>query len=241
MGYLYLEQMTAIEKVQSELNKANARTWVVAGLLIALFLVLGSIGWYYHGKHVAKINAELDQSYLTIQDFKVKIQQDGSTLSTIKQVAGSEHAARVLAENEVQRLKNIKSVVKTVFQVKVDSFEVPYEVHDTTYISETGCIPYGTFFSLQDSLKYISGVIGEDNIHIDSLGLKSSSVTVTIADVRRGLFKRSEPSVIVDFSSQYIMPITGQNVIVKQKKKPLLLSRGAMLVYGFILGAVSIR
>ena len=226
--------------LQHQLNKAKARTWVVAAILIALFLVVGSVGLYIHGKNVAKLNAELDASYLTIQDFKIKIQQDGSTISTIKQVAGSEHAARVLAENEVQRLKNIKSVVKTVFTVKVDSFEVPYAVHDTFNI-ESG-IPVGTEFYYEDSTKYLAGSIGEDNVKIDSLGIKASSVTVTIADVRRGFLKRAEPSVIVDFSSRYIQPVTGQNVIVKDKRKrPILLSRTAMLLYGLAIGAIAIK
>lgn len=235
--------MNTHQQLQAQLDKAKARTWVISAVIIALFLVLGSVGWYYHGKHVAKLNAELDQSYLLIQDYKVTKAHDQSLIGTIKQTAGSEHAARLLAEKQIKeldvKLKNIKSVVKTVFVVDVDTFRAEITKHDT--IDGEG-IPYGSTFSYSDTLKYISGTINETHVSIDSLTLAPSSVTVTIAAIKKGFFKKAEPSVIVDFSNPYFTPVSGQNVVVKDtRKKPILLSRTAMLVYGFVLGAVLIK
>lgn len=235
---LLTEALAALDEVKAERDKIlkNKKVREIAAIIVGvLLLVGGAIAFYYHGKVKAQYEAELDKSFLLIQDFKNQKAEDMSTIGTIKQIAGSEHAAKVLAEKQVKeldgKLKNIKSVVKTVFVVDVDTFRAEITKHDTI---EGEGIPYGSTFVHSDSLKYLSGTINETSVSIDSLSLAPSSITVTIASIKRGLFKKAEPSVIVDFSNPYFKPVSGQNVIVKDKlHKP---KRLAWLLSGIAVG-----
>jgi hypothetical protein len=63
-----------------------------------------------------------------------------------------------------------------------------------------------------------------------------------VGEQRRGIFKKPLPIVELQVENPYMHITTANNVVVKDKrKKPLLLSRTAMLVYGFVLGMVLIR
>lgn len=207
------------------------------GIIVGALLLVGiGINWYIQNGIDKRKDAEYQQALNTIQAFKNTIAEDKTTIGIIKQTAGDEHTARLLAEKQIKelnvKLKNVRSVVKTNFIVDIDTFSAPFAVHDTVWNEGDG-IPIGSTFSYDDSLKYLSGTINESSVSIDSLILKPSSVTVTIASIKRGLFKKAEPSVIVNFSSPYISPINGQNIVVKDKRKP---KRLAWLLSGVAIG-----
>jgi hypothetical protein len=59
---------------------------------------------------------------------------------------------------------------------------------------------------------------------------------------RRGIFKKPLPIVELQVENPYMNIVSANNVVVKdRRKKPLLLSRTAMLVYGFVLGIIMAR
>jgi hypothetical protein len=77
---------------------------------------------------------------------------------------------------------------------------------------------------------------------LDSIGFKPGYVNVLVGEQRRGLYKKPLPIVELQVENPYMNIVSSNNVVVKDKRKnPILLSRTAMLVYGFILGMVVMR
>lgn len=189
--------------------------------------------------HSCSRSKRLEQLAAQNEAYLIKLKSDSTYKLEMLQRIDSEKNARALAENKLSDYKTIQGVVKTRVEVKVKNVEVPYYVHDTTekYVAidtSNNCIPVGTAFYMSDSLKYVAGSIGADKIIIDSLGLKPSTILVVIGEKKRGFLKRPEPTVTIDFNHPNIVPVSGQNVIVKDKRKP---RRLLWFLGGFAVGA----
>lgn len=252
-----------LNDIKRRLRNANAKTWILGiALVVFLFIGIGSVIWLDRVIN-EKRQLELSNSYLrdTIANQKVTILKDSTRLLDMDVRYSTEKDARIVAEDKVKelhgKLKRVTAVVTTNFDVEAKAVVAHYTNHvaDTGKMVQniSGCdsilsymqkntIPIGTQFSYYDSTKYVSGSIGPENVLIDSLGFSNLQATVIIADIKQGFFKRPKPSVVVKFNSPYITDISGDNVVVKDtRKKQLLLSRTAMLVYGFVLGAVLVK
>lgn len=186
-------------------------------VIIALVIVICLLVKCNHDVTVQR-EAALDD----MERISIKLKSDSSYKVEMQQVLSGEKNARAVAENELQgyKLKNVKSVVQTKFEVEVKEVEVPYVTHDTIVRNDTVYIRTGTKFALSDSLKYIAGSIDTLGVKIDSLGLTPSKMTVVIGDIKQGFLKKSKPSVVIDFNSPYIRPVSGNNLIVQDKRKP---------------------
>jgi hypothetical protein len=258
-----IQELKSLEK---RVKVANAKTWVLL-ISVAVLLLIGTGSCIWLDRVInEKRQLELSNSYLrdTVASQKVIILKDSTRLLDMDVRYSTEKDARIVAEDKVKdlhgKLKRVTAVVTTKFDVEAKNIVANYSKPsnkprpDSAMVQNiSGCdsllsymqkntIPIGTQFSYYDSSKYVSGVIGADNVAIDSLGFTNLQATVIIGQVKQGLFKKAKPSVVVKFNSPYINDISGNNVIVKDtRKKPLLLSRTAMLLYGFVLGAVLIN
>ena len=214
------------------LNAKKMKIYTYRVVIIALIVVIGILVKCNHEVKVQR-EAALDD----VERVRIQLKSDSSYKVEMQQVLSSEKAARVVAENELQgyKLKNVKSVVQTRFEVKVKEVEVPYLVRDTIVKDSTVYIRTNTRFALSDSFKYITGVVDTNGIKIDSLGLYPSKLTVVIGDIKQGFLKKSKPSVVIDFNSPYIRPVSGSNLIVQDKRKP---KRLAWLASGVVVGLV---
>jgi hypothetical protein len=177
---------------------------------------------------------------LVKQDAELKtiIQKDNSKLYVVEQKLMGERHARILAEDASKRFKTLTAVIKTKVDVRRDTIWVPFTDSSLTYCNDSIDIP----IAYTDKWFYLGGKVQHKGLMLDSIGFKSGYVNVLVGEQRRGLFKKPLPIVELQVENPYMNIVSANNVVVKDtRKKPLLLSRTAMLVYGFVLGSILIK
>jgi hypothetical protein len=171
----------------------------------------------------------------TKQRFVERIKNDSTKEYSQKQLIADKDIAIKLLGEEAKRYRNIKSVTKTVMVYDTDTIFAEYT--DTVYK------PIGREFCANEKYDTICGRVDSLGVVIYPHTTYLGDVTTTIANSKYGIFNlKSKPIVDVSFTNPNIRVVGMQNVVVKDKRKnPILLSRTAMLFYGFILGAVLIK
>lgn len=208
---------------------------VLCCLAIVGLLMKGCFNKSVYETEIAGLNDKLVRQESAL---KIIMRKDSSRLYQMEQKLMSERHARILAEDASKRFKTLDAVVKTTIDVRRDTIWVPFTDSSLTYCNDTIDIP----IAYADKWFYLGGKVQHKGLMLDSIGFKPGYVNVLVGEQRRGLFKKPLPVVELQIENPY-MNITGaNNVVVKDKRrKPLLLSRTAMLVYGFVLGMVLVR
>lgn len=132
------------------------------------------------------------------------------TIYALQQKQDSLEYALSLAKGEcIKSKKPIKepTIVKYI--------QVPEIIHDTILINsvEQQGIPIGSLFAYSDKWFYISGALGETNVLIDSIGVYTGQVDVTISKQRCGFLKRRKYVVQLSFENKSISPV--KSIVVK--------------------------
>ena len=208
---------------------------VICSLIIIALLLKGCYNKSVYENEISGLNDKLVK-----QDAELKtiVQKDSSKLYVMEQKLMSERNARVLAEDASKRFKNLSAVIKTKVEVRRDTVWVPFADSSLTYCNDTIDIP----IAYTDKWFYLGGSLRQGGLLLDSIGFKPGYVNVFVGEQRRGLFKKPLPIVELQVENPYMHITSANNVIIKNRqKKPLLLSRTAMLVYGFVLGMVVMR
>ncbi len=169
---------------------------------------------------------------------KIIMRKDSSRLYQMEQKLMSERHARILAEDASKRFKTLSAAIKAKVEVRRDTIWVPFTDSSLTYCDDTIDIP----IAYNDKWFYLGGKVQHNGLLLDSIGFKPGYVNMVIGEQRRGLFKKPLPVVELQIENPYMNIVSANNVVVKDKRrKPLLLSRTAMLVYGFVLGSILIK
>ena len=117
----------------------------------------------------------------------------------------------------IEGLKKIKSQVRIKNVFRIDSVFVPYADIDTMYIKNP-CDFISRTFNLSNEYYSFTGKTKEDGILLDSVSFENS-VKITIGNKSQGLFKKSKPIVLVDFSNPYIQTKEIENVVIQNDLK----------------------
>lgn len=206
----------------------------ILSLVTIVLLVKGCIAGSEYENEISNLQDKLVKHELTLQ---VTMHKDSSRLFQMEQKAMSEHHARLLAEDDAKRFKTFSGVIKTTIKVRRDTVWVPFT--DSIAILSQDSIRQVMPVSYADKWFYLGGNVKQNGLHIDSVGFKPGYVNVLIGEQRRGLFKKPLPIVELQIENPYMNITSANNVIVKEKRKrPLLLSLTAMLLYGFVLGTI---
>ena len=174
------------------------------------------------------------------QSYKVQRTKDSTTIYTQQVLFADERTAKVHAES---KLKNIQLSVKGKIGVKVKDVVAEYIKPDTViqYVGENcdslldamakNTLPIGSKFSTNIKWYYVAGTLDTNNVKIDSLGMSPGKISLVLAG------KRGKESVVLTTENPY-MNVTGLSSVkvTDKRKRPLLLSRTAMIVYGVLLG-----
>mgnify|MGYP005677900969 CR=1 FL=1 len=188
---------------------------VVLGLIIA-FLVLR----LYQGQvRLNSFKNQISKYSLDGQVFNERLTKDSLKLAEQNQVLLSQKDAIKLGVLEIENLKKVKSQVRTITKLKIDSVFV--EFHDTLLLKDT-IHPKG-FLEVPKRFKYsekhfnFDGIILADKILVDSFKLQNE-MKLTIANKRNGIFKKSTPVVQLENSNPYISTLDMKNVVIKKDK-----------------------
>jgi hypothetical protein len=191
-------------------------------LLVVLGIVIAFLVWRnYNGRvRLSSFKNELSKFHIEKQFFKETITKDSLKLAEQSQVILSQKDAIRLGVLEIDKLKKVKSQVRTVTKIKVDSFFV--EFHDTLLLKDT-IYPKG-FLAVPKRFKYaeqyfnFDGIVLTDKLLVDSFKLHNE-MKLTIANKRNGFFNKSTPVVQLENSNPYINTLDMNNVVIKKDKK----------------------
>lgn len=207
-------------------------------LCVLIIIVLFLKSCYNNSNYETEISGLNDKLVKQEAALKTTVRKDSSKLYVMEQKLMSERHARILAEDASKRFKTLSTVIKTKIEVRRDTIWVPFADSSLTYCNDSIDIP----IAYTDKWFYLGGKVQHNGLMLDSIGFKPGYVNVLVGEQRRGLFKKPLPVVELQIENPHMNIVAANNVTVKDtRKKPLLLSRTAMLVYGFVLGAVLIK
>jgi hypothetical protein len=208
---------------------------VLCSLIIIALLLKGCNNKSVYENEISNLNDKLVRQESAL---KIIMRKDSSRLYQMGQKLMRERHARILAEDTSKRFKTLSAAIKAKVEVRRDTIWVPFTDSSLTYCNDTIDIP----IAYNDKWFYLGGKVQHKGLMLDSIGFKPGYVNMVIGEQRRGLFKKPLPVVELQIENPYMNIVSANNVVVKDKRrKPLVLSRTAMLVYGFILGAVLIK
>jgi hypothetical protein len=219
---------------------------VLCSLIIIALLLKGCNNISVYENEISGLNDKLVRQESAL---KIIMHKDSSRLYIMEQKLMSERHARILAEDASNRFKSLSAVVKTTVDVRRDTVWIPFSdssplLPDSYRDSPDGGGIDSTNINIayNDKWFYLGGKVQHKGLMLDSIGFKPGYVNVLVGEQRRGLFKKPLPVVELQIENPYTNITGANNVVVKDKRKnPILLSRTAMLVYGFILGMVVVR
>ena len=200
----------------SSLTKYKKNGLIVLLSVVILFLVCG----YYNSKaELSDFKKQILKFELSEQKYLETISENGARLVEQEQIILTQEDAIQNNLLEINRLKKIKSqvVVNTITQI--DSVFVPFIVDsivNDTNILPTNYISVPKRFSLIDEWYSVNGKIKLNGLLIDSLSF-NNELSLTIGNKSQGLFKKSQPVVLVEYSNPYVRTTSMQNIIIKDE------------------------
>lgn len=173
------------------------------------------------------------------QAYTVRIRKDSTTIYTQKILQANQQAA-----NAHSGERKTQTSVKAKIGVKIDNVVAEYTKPDNIikYVGANcdslldaqaaNTIPIGSKFSKVDKWYSLSGTLDTNSVKDISIGLTPGDISVVVSG------RKGKESATISVQNPYIQLSNISSVKVKQKR-PLLLSRSAMLIYGAILGTAT--
>lgn len=197
--------------------KINSKSLLVVLACIVVFLV-----WLLYNTQVRLFEFKNQVSKLetTNQEFTQRLTKDSLVIAEQGQIILGQKDAIRLGLLEVDRLKKVKSQVKTITKIQIDSVVVPYldtlRLTDTVYRKGTINVPK-RFLVAQDHYT-LGGLVRLNDVMFDSI-LVTNEMKITIGQKNNGFFKKTTPIVEVENSNPYINVVDMNNVVIENKKR----------------------
>ena len=191
-------------------------------LLVVLGCIIAFLVWQLCNTQVrlSSFKEQIGKLELDRQLFEETLTEDSIKLAEQEQLILSQKDAIELGILEIENLKKVKSQVKTITEIKIDSVLVPFK--ETIYISDTiypkGIIEVPKRFNLIEEHYSFDGLILKQGLLIDSLSIPNE-MKLTIANKSGGIFRKSIPIVKLENTNPYLSTIDMKNVIIEDEKK----------------------
>lgn len=186
--------------------------------LLLLLIVSVLLVWDGCNKRaeVSAFKKQVSSLGLSNKAFKQRINDQKQTLVEQEQTILTQKDAIKLGLLEIDRLKKVKSQVRIQSVVDIDSIFVPYlqTKTDTIILNQFASRQFG----ISDTFYSIYGKTIEKGLLIDSISF-NNSLSITIANKKDGIFKKSKPVVSVVYDNPYVKVNKMDNVIVKDENK----------------------
>ena len=214
-------------------------------MIVGLFVVILFLVW-----KGCEQKAQLSNFKIEVQKFKSgeqiflkTINEEGGLILEQKQVILSQKDAINNNLLEINRLKKIKSQVKIISQIALDSVFIPF--HDTLYIDTSNKInnALNSFisvprkFNISNMFYSFDGTVKKTGVILDSVRF-NNQMTITFGLKSIGIFKKPTPVVDIEYNSPYINTKSLNNIVIKNElkwyeKKPVFFGFG--IVGGILL------
>ncbi len=184
-------------------------------------------------------NQKLSEYKNTIQKFDLKeqvyiekLKENGSKIIEQEQVFLNEKDAIKNNLLKVKKdLKKVKNQIKYITKIEIDSFFIPFDSQNNIDIDS---VKLKKTFSLVDEFYNINGYVNKDGVLINKISFHND-MTITIANKKNGIFKKSIPIIQIENSNPYIVNESLKNITIKNNLK-WYEKRSNMLLIGFATG-----
>ena len=205
---------------------------LVVLVLIILFLVWKNCE---SEKQLAHFSSQISKFKIGEQEFSETLKENNSKVLEQEQIILTQKQAIENNLLELKELKKIKSQVKLVSKIQVDSVFIEFkdtltEIDPYLPLNPDSLIKVPKRFNLDHQFYSLNGVVVKKGILLDSIQF-NNSFSVTIGNKSMGFFKSPKPIVNVDFENPYISTLSMQNIIIQNElkwyeKKPFYIGIG---------------
>ena len=200
--------------MKSFLYKYKYEITIIALCLVVIFMLRGI---YNSNLRLSDYKKQIQKFEIKEQSYNELIKENGSKIIEQEQIFLSEKDAinhnLLLVKKE---LKKVKNQIRYKSKIEIDSVFIEYNNYDTLYKSDT-IFPFKEF-NLNEQFYSINGVVKQNGVLIQNVSF-NNDMTITIANKRNGIFKKSTPIVQLDNTNPYITSNSLQNITIKNEVK----------------------
>lgn len=220
------------------INPTKYLLLTVGALIITLLISISTCNSYRTKAGNAEAKYEyLHQSIDSLKDVQGRIIaiQDVAITQNEADIKAMSDVIFDLKQKDAKRVKEVESLVRVIQQMHLDTVYVPFNVHDTTQVRDTGTLKVPMDF--KDSTKDydISGTIYKSGMDIHLI--VPDTVSTRIIVQKQGLFKKPKEVLQIIHSNSFVKTIGANSMVLQHKTsawnrwlKPLL----AAVAAGFI-------
>ena len=209
-------------------------------VLLLLCLILLVCGWANTRTELLAFQEQIGKLEFKEQKYLETIDENGNRIAEQEQIILTQEQAIDNNLLEIKRLKEVNAqvVVNTITQI--DSVFVPFYVDTTSIALNDSIVDLDNFiqvpqiFSLDKEWFSFGGQITKTGLLMDSLSFRNE-LTLTLGQKSNGLFKKTTPLVLVEYSNPYVHTTGLQNIVVKNELK-WYDKKGIMIGIGFLGG-----
>ena len=182
--------------------------------IVVIFLLFR--GFFNANQKLSEYKNAIQKFDLKEQVYIEQIKENGSKIIEQEQVFLNEKDAiknnLLSVKNDLKRVKN---QIKYIAKIEIDSFFIPFDNQNNAYIDS---VKIKKTFSLVDEFYKINGYVKNDGVLINKIEFHND-LTITIANKKNGLFKKSIPIIQVENSNPYIVNQSLKNITIKNDLK----------------------
>ena len=201
-------------------------------LIMILNIFLLFRGFFNANQKLSEYKNTMQKFDLKEQVYIEKLKENGSKIIEQEQVFLNEKDAIKNNLLKVKKdLKKVKNQIKYITKIEIDSFFIPFDSQNNTDIDS---VKLKKTFSLVDEFYNINGYVNKDGVLINKISFHND-MTITIANKKNGIFKKSIPIIQIENSNPYIVNESLKNITIKNNLK-WYEKRSNMLLIGFATG-----
>lgn len=198
--------------------------------IVVIFLLFR--GFFNANQKLSEYKNTMQKFDLKEQVYIEKLKENGSKIIEQEQVFLNEKDAIKNNLLKVKKdLKKVKNQIKYITKIEIDSFFIPFDSQNNIDIDS---VKLKKTFSLVDEFYNINGYVNKDGVLINKISFHND-MTITIANKKNGIFKKSIPIIQIENSNPYIVNESLKNITIKNNLK-WYEKRSNMLLIGFATG-----
>jgi len=188
-------------------------------------------------KDYDRVSGNLTAVNMELQKFKEKELEDGTKIASQQQVILTQKEAlanNLLEINDLKEYKKIQSKVSAEIITQIDTLFIPYDAPIDSLEVPLPDFKRTFQYVEKDDWFNLKGEVSNTGVNIMDLTVKNK-YSILIADKRMGLFKKNEPSVVLQNENPYTNTIEMNNVQIHYKK-PIYKKNGFWFGVGAVAG-----
>jgi hypothetical protein len=215
-----------------------SRKNLLMGLLVVCIILL-VCGYANTKADLSAFKNEIGKLEFKEQEYLETITNNGTKIVEQEQIILTQSQAIDNNLLEIKRLKEVNAEVVINTITEIDSVFVPFfadtiNVDSIISVELDNYIKVPKLFTLNDEWYSFGGQIQKSGLLLDSLRF-NNELTLTLGNKSNGIFKKTTPMVLVEYSNPYVSTTGLQNIVIKNDLK-WYDRKGILIGIGFVGG-----